>query len=76
VAAETVEQVHEVGEISGSHGGKYEDDCLLGCCAMQSDRSLPMFQRCMTMCHPTSAITTASTHCIHLIWSHVTFSCS
>jgi hypothetical protein len=22
------------GEISGSHGGKYEDDCLLGCCAM------------------------------------------
>jgi hypothetical protein len=21
-------------EISGSHGGKYEDDCLLGCCAV------------------------------------------
>jgi hypothetical protein len=20
------------GEISGYHGGKYEDDCLLGCC--------------------------------------------
>jgi hypothetical protein len=22
------------GEISGSHGGKYEDNCLLGCCTM------------------------------------------
>jgi hypothetical protein len=22
------------GEISGSHGGEYEDDCLLGCCAV------------------------------------------
>jgi hypothetical protein len=22
-----------LGEISGSHGGKYEDDCLVGCCA-------------------------------------------
>jgi hypothetical protein len=22
------------GEILGSHGSKYEDDCLLGCCAM------------------------------------------
>jgi hypothetical protein len=21
-------------EISGSHGGEYEDDCLLGCCTM------------------------------------------
>jgi hypothetical protein len=21
-------------EISGSHGSEYEDDCLLGCCAM------------------------------------------
>jgi hypothetical protein len=29
-----------LGEISGSHGGKYEDGCLLGCCAMQSGRSL------------------------------------
>jgi hypothetical protein len=24
----------ELGEISGSHGGEYEDDCLLGCCAV------------------------------------------
>jgi hypothetical protein len=23
-------------EISGSHGGEYEDGCLLGCCAVQS----------------------------------------
>jgi hypothetical protein len=22
-----------LGDISGSHGGEYEDDCLLGCCA-------------------------------------------
>jgi hypothetical protein len=33
--------------ISGSHGGEYEDGCLLGCCAVQSGRSLPTFQRCM-----------------------------
>jgi hypothetical protein len=25
-------------EISGSHGSKYEYDCLLGCCAVQSGR--------------------------------------
>jgi hypothetical protein len=33
--------------ISGSHGGKYEDGCLylLGCCAVQSDRIFPTFQR-------------------------------
>jgi hypothetical protein len=23
-----------VGETSGSHGGEYEDDCLLGCCSV------------------------------------------
>jgi hypothetical protein len=23
-----------VHEISGSHSGEYEDDCLLGCCVM------------------------------------------
>jgi hypothetical protein len=23
-----------IGEISGSRGGDYEDDCLLGCCAV------------------------------------------
>jgi hypothetical protein len=23
-----------MSEISGFHGGKYEDDCLLGCCAV------------------------------------------
>jgi hypothetical protein len=22
-----------IGEITGSHGGEYEDDCLLRCCA-------------------------------------------
>jgi hypothetical protein len=32
-------------EISGSHGGEYEDDCLLGCCVVESGRSLPKFQR-------------------------------
>jgi hypothetical protein len=29
--------------IWGSHGGEYEDGCLLGCCAVQSGRSLPTF---------------------------------
>jgi hypothetical protein len=24
----------DVAEISGSHGGKYEDDCFLGYCAV------------------------------------------
>jgi hypothetical protein len=23
-----------LGEISGSHGSEYDDDCLLGCCAV------------------------------------------
>jgi hypothetical protein len=34
-----------LGEISGSHRSEYEDDCLLGCCAVQSGRSLPTFLR-------------------------------
>jgi hypothetical protein len=33
--------------ISGSHGGKYEAGCLLGCCAVLSGRSSPTFQRCL-----------------------------
>jgi hypothetical protein len=36
-----------LSEISGSHGSEYEDDCLLGCCAVKSGRSLPTFQRCL-----------------------------
>jgi hypothetical protein len=32
-------------EVSGSHGGEYEDDCLLSCCAVYSSRSLPTFHR-------------------------------
>jgi hypothetical protein len=31
--------------IWGSHGGEYEDGCLLGCSAVYSGRSLPTFQR-------------------------------
>jgi hypothetical protein len=32
---EMYSQTHTVvGEISGSHGGEYEDGCLLGCCAV------------------------------------------
>jgi hypothetical protein len=34
------------GEISGSHGGECEDNCLLRCCFVLSGRRLPMFQRC------------------------------
>jgi hypothetical protein len=30
--------IHGMGEISGSHGSKYEDNCLLGCCTMQSQK--------------------------------------
>jgi hypothetical protein len=30
----TIIERHAFCEISGSHGGEYEDDCLLGCCAV------------------------------------------
>jgi hypothetical protein len=36
-----------ISEISGSHGSEYEDDYLLGCCAVYSGRRLPTFQRCL-----------------------------
>jgi hypothetical protein len=39
--------IDQLSEISGSHGGKYEDGCFLGCCAVQSGRKLPTFQRCL-----------------------------
>jgi hypothetical protein len=26
-----------LGKISGSHGGEYEDGCLLGCCRIRPD---------------------------------------
>jgi hypothetical protein len=29
-------------EILGSHGGEYEDDCLLGCCDVKSPTALMM----------------------------------
>jgi hypothetical protein len=29
-----IQRILLVGDISGSHGGEYEDDCLLGCCAV------------------------------------------
>jgi hypothetical protein len=35
VANDTSEYEHSTNsEISGSHGSEYEDDCLLGCCAV------------------------------------------
>jgi hypothetical protein len=36
----------ELREIRGSHGGLFEDGCLLGCCVLKSARSLPTFQKC------------------------------
>jgi hypothetical protein len=38
-------RIFRTGEISGSQGGKYDGDCLLGCCAVLSGRSLPTFKR-------------------------------
>lgn len=29
-----IKQQHLLSEISDSHGGKYEDDFLMGCCAL------------------------------------------
>jgi hypothetical protein len=43
-----------LGDISGYHGGEYEDDCLLGCCAMKSGRSLPTFRFYLDRQVPTS----------------------
>jgi hypothetical protein len=34
-----------VSRIWGSHGGEYEEGCLLGCSTVKSGRSLPTFQR-------------------------------
>jgi hypothetical protein len=34
-----------LGEISGSHGDNYEDDCILVCSAMQSGGNYLMFPR-------------------------------
>jgi hypothetical protein len=36
------EIIQWLGEISDSHGGEYEDDCLLGYCTVQSGISLPI----------------------------------
>jgi hypothetical protein len=36
-------------EISGSHGGEYEDGCLLGCCGMWTGMSLLMFETCLLL---------------------------
>jgi hypothetical protein len=48
------------GGISGSQGGgEYQNLCFLGCCAVQSDRSFPIFQRCLLV--STSEIATIMT---------------
>jgi hypothetical protein len=36
---------YKSGTVSGSRGSEYDDDCLLGCCAVSSGRILPTFQR-------------------------------
>jgi hypothetical protein len=35
---------HMKDDISGSHGSKCEDGCLLGCCVVQPGRSLPTLE--------------------------------
>jgi hypothetical protein len=37
----------EESKITGSHGGEFEDGCLLGCCPIKSGRCSPKFQRCL-----------------------------
>jgi hypothetical protein len=39
----------QIGEISGSNGGEYEDSCHLGYCVVKTGTSLPMFQRCLLL---------------------------
>jgi hypothetical protein len=36
-------------EILGSHGGEYDAECLLGCCAVYYYRNRPMFQTCLAL---------------------------
>jgi hypothetical protein len=45
--SDDIETVQDLADVSGSYGSDYEDDCILGCCAMWSGRSLPTFQRCL-----------------------------
>jgi hypothetical protein len=40
-------KVTEICETSGSHGRRYEDGCVLACCAVYFDRIFPTFQRCI-----------------------------
>jgi hypothetical protein len=47
--------VYAVGEISGSRGGEYEDNCLLASCAMLSGRNCSTFQR--SFLPPSSLVT-------------------
>jgi hypothetical protein len=35
---------HLLSDISGSHGGEYEDGCLLDCCAVLSETSVYFYQ--------------------------------
>jgi hypothetical protein len=35
--------------ISSSHGGEYKDGWLVGCCAVQSGKRLPTFQKCLLL---------------------------
>jgi hypothetical protein len=44
---ENTEILSNLCKISGSHGGEYQDGCLLGCWAMQSGRNWPKFQTCL-----------------------------
>jgi hypothetical protein len=39
----------QLGEISGSNSGEYEDICHLGYCVVETGTSLPMFQRCLLL---------------------------
>jgi hypothetical protein len=44
--------IRALGEISGSHGGEYKDDRLVGHCAVQSGGSWPALQRCVLLHRP------------------------
>jgi hypothetical protein len=59
-------------DISGSHGSAYEDDRLLGSCAMWSGLSLPTFRRCLLSTRPhaarTQEIVTFSSSLVYSVW--------
>jgi hypothetical protein len=56
-----VTKLKRTGEISDSYGDEYEDDCLLGCCTVQSGRYWPTFLRSLLITLTMEAVSSFET---------------